>query len=36
MLLQVRPYGVGVSVAFPPDTDTPGFEAENKDKVPQI
>ncbi len=26
---EVEPAGVVVSVAFPPDTDTPGFEAEN-------
>lgn len=31
--LQVKPYNIGVSVVFPPDTDTPGFENENKHKV---
>jgi len=31
--MQVKPYNVGVSVVFPPDTDTPGFENENKNKV---
>ena len=31
--LQVKPYNIGVSVVFPPDTDTPGFENENKGKV---
>ena len=30
---QVRPHGIGVSISFPPDTDTPGFEEENKNKV---
>ena len=30
---QVKPYNIGVSVVFPPDTDTPGFENENKGKV---
>lgn len=30
---QVKPYNVAVSVVFPPDTDTPGFENENKNKV---
>ncbi|CAB4018954.1 3-ketodihydrosphingosine reductase [Paramuricea clavata] len=33
LLMEVRPYGIGVSVAFPPDTETPGFKEENKDKV---
>ncbi|XP_028392001.1 3-ketodihydrosphingosine reductase-like [Dendronephthya gigantea] len=32
LLMEVRPHGIGVSIAFPPDTDTPGFEEENKDK----
>ena len=27
--------GVRVSVAYPPDTDTPGFEQENKTKPPE-
>ena len=26
---ELRPHGIGVSLAFPPDTDTPGFEKEN-------
>ena len=30
---QVKPYNIAVSVVFPPDTDTPGFENENKNKV---
>ena len=29
----MKPYNIGVSVVFPPDTDTPGFENENKRKV---
>ena len=32
LLMEVQPYDIGVSLAFPPDTDTPGFEEENKDK----
>jgi 3-dehydrosphinganine reductase len=30
--LELKPLGVQVSVVFPPDTDTPGFENENKTK----
>jgi 3-dehydrosphinganine reductase len=29
---ELRPYGVGVSVLCPPDTDTPGFARENLTK----
>lgn len=29
---QVMAYGIGVSVAYPPDTDTPGYEVENVGK----
>jgi len=29
---ELRPYGIGVSLVFPPDTETPGFENENKTK----
>ena len=36
MPLKVRPYDIGVSVACPPDTDTPGLEEENKDKVIEV
>ena len=32
-LFQLKPHNVGVSIAFPPDTDTPGFENENQLKV---
>jgi len=32
LFMEVKPYNVGVSVVFPPDTDTPGFENENKRK----
>ncbi|KAK3746426.1 hypothetical protein QZH41_012765, partial [Actinostola sp. cb2023] len=32
LFMEVKPYNVGVSVVFPPDTDTPGFENENKNK----
>lgn len=31
--MQVKPYNVYVTVAYPPDTDTPGFAEENKTKV---
>jgi len=26
--MEVKPYGIFVSVCYPPDTDTPGYEAE--------
>ncbi|MFX0100269.1 MAG: SDR family oxidoreductase [Candidatus Hodarchaeota archaeon] len=29
---ELKPKGIKVSVVFPPDTDTPGFEEENKTK----
>lgn len=32
LFMEVKPYNIAVSVAFPPDTDTPGFENENKNK----
>nr|XP_060467794.1 3-ketodihydrosphingosine reductase [Panthera onca] len=31
--MEVKPYNVYVTVAYPPDTDTPGFAEENKTKV---
>jgi 3-dehydrosphinganine reductase len=30
--MELKPYGVNVSVAYPPDTDTPGYEIENRIK----
>ena len=35
---EVLPYGVGITLVFPPDTDTPGFEHENtmKPKLTKI
>jgi hypothetical protein len=33
LLCQVQGSGVKVSIAFPPDTITPGFDAENRIKV---
>lgn len=33
LLLQVKPYNIYVTMAFPPDTDTPGLAEENKSKV---
>ncbi|XP_032231793.2 3-ketodihydrosphingosine reductase isoform X2 [Nematostella vectensis] len=32
LYMEAKLYNVAVSVAFPPDTDTPGFENENKEK----
>jgi 3-dehydrosphinganine reductase len=32
---ELRPYGIGVSVCFPPDTDTPQLAAENRTKPPE-
>jgi len=29
---ELKPYGIGISVLFPPDTDTPGMVNENKTK----
>lgn len=29
----MKPYNIYVTVAYPPDTDTPGFAEENKCKV---
>nr|XP_033791196.1 3-ketodihydrosphingosine reductase isoform X3 [Geotrypetes seraphini] len=30
--MEVKPYNIYVTVAYPPDTDTPGFQEENKSK----
>lgn len=30
--MELKPFKIGVTVAFPPDTDTPGYEEENKTK----
>lgn len=30
--MEVRPHNISVTLALPPDTDTPGFENENKNK----
>lgn len=27
--MELKPFDIGVTVSFPPDTDTPGYEAEN-------
>jgi 3-dehydrosphinganine reductase len=32
---ELRPHGIGVSVCFPPDTDTPQLAAENRSKPPE-
>lgn len=32
---QMKPYNIYVTVAYPPDTDTPGLAEENKFKVRQ-
>nr|CAG4643703.1 EOG090X00M6 [Lepidurus arcticus] len=34
LLMEVKPFGISVTVSFPPDTDTPGF-AEEEIKKPQ-
>uniref|UniRef100_A0A8C9EY70 3-dehydrosphinganine reductase n=1 Tax=Pavo cristatus TaxID=9049 RepID=A0A8C9EY70_PAVCR len=31
--MEVKPYNIYVTVAYPPDTDTPGFAEESKTKV---
>ncbi|EDV29794.1 uncharacterized protein TRIADDRAFT_52550 [Trichoplax adhaerens] len=33
--MEVKPYGVNVSIAFPPDTDTPGYKEEIERGVPE-
>ena len=30
---QITPYNIRLTLAFPPDTNTPGFEEEQKTKV---
>lgn len=30
--MELKPFDIGVTISFPPDTDTPGFEEENKTK----
>jgi len=32
---ELRPHGIQVSCAYPPDTDTPGFARENETKPPE-
>lgn len=32
---ELKPHGVRVSILCPPDTDTPGFEVENRNKPPE-
>ncbi len=32
---ELKPFGIGVSIVYPPDTDTPQLEAENKTKPPE-
>ncbi|XP_044282618.1 3-ketodihydrosphingosine reductase [Varanus komodoensis] len=31
--MEVKPYNIYITVAYPPDTDTPGYAEENKHKV---
>ncbi len=31
--MELKPYNIYISVSYPPDTDTPGFKDELKDKV---
>ena len=33
--MECKPHGVKVALVFPPDTDTPGFEQENKTTPPE-
>ncbi len=35
LLQELAPRGIQVAVLCPPDTDTPGFEVENRDKPPE-
>ena len=32
---ELRPHGIGVSIVYPPDTETPGFARENLTKPPE-
>ncbi|KAJ8918734.1 hypothetical protein NQ315_015054 [Exocentrus adspersus] len=32
LIMEVKPYNISVTLALPPDTNTPGFENENKTK----
>jgi len=32
---ELKPYNIDISVVYPPDTDTPGFEIENRTKPPE-
>ena len=32
---ELSPYNIKISVLYPPDTDTPGFEIENRSKPPE-
>jgi 3-dehydrosphinganine reductase len=32
---ELKPFGIGVSIVYPPDTDTPQLEAENRTKPPE-
>lgn len=32
---ELKPYNIKVSILYPPDTDTPGFEVENENKPPE-
>uniref|UniRef100_A0ACB8FCE9 Uncharacterized protein n=1 Tax=Sphaerodactylus townsendi TaxID=933632 RepID=A0ACB8FCE9_9SAUR len=34
--MEVKPYNVYITVAYPPDTDTPGFAEENKTKNAEV
>ncbi len=33
--VELKPYGIGVSIVYPPDTDTPQLAAENRSKPPE-
>lgn len=36
IVYKMKPYNIKVTLAFPPDTDTPGFAEEQKIKVSHL
>lgn len=34
--MEMKPYGIGVSIVYPPDTDTPQLAYENQHKPPEL
>lgn len=35
LVMEVRPYGISVTLCLPPDTDTPGYAMEELTKPPE-